>query len=60
MYDENKITIMFQSINSTVRKFAKYIKTFNHKTYDTALNKYTELAKNTIPYFTARYHPQLF
>jgi len=40
MYDENKITIMFQSINSTSTKFAKYNKTFNHKTYATVLNKY--------------------
>jgi hypothetical protein len=48
---------MFQSINSTITKFAKYKKTFNHKTQETALNKYIQVARNTIPYFTARYHP---
>jgi len=32
MYGENKITLMFQSINSTITKFAKYNETFNHTT----------------------------
>ena len=36
---------MFQSINSSITKFSKYNKAFNHKTLDIALNKYKELAK---------------
>jgi hypothetical protein len=34
-----------QSINSSITKFAKYHKTFNHATKDIDLNKYKELAK---------------
>jgi len=36
---------MFQSINSSVTKFAKYNKAFNHETLGIALNKCKELAK---------------
>jgi len=39
---------MFQSINSSITKFAKYNKSFNHKTLGIALNKCKELAKKIL------------